>query len=140
MALKVTKVQVWAGKIDDRPGGLAAVLNPLAEAGADLDCMIARRQAPGSCAGVAFITPIKGKKVQSAAAAAGLKAAGNIATLRVDGPNKAGMGAKMISAIGDAGVNMRGVSAAVLGNKFVAYLGFDTAADADRAAKAIKKL
>jgi hypothetical protein len=140
MALKITKTQVWAGTIDDRPGGLAAVLAPLAEAGANLDCVIARRQAPGSGAGVVFVTPIKGKKVQNAAAAVGFKATNAIATLRVEGPNKAGLGAKMAAAVGEAGVNMRGLSAAVMGNKFVAYLGFDNATDADRAAKAMKKL
>lgn len=140
MALSVTKVQVWAGNIDDRPGGLAAVLNPLAKAGANLDAVIARRQAEGSGAGVVFLTPIKGKKVQDAAMAAGLKSADSVAGLRVDGPNKAGLGAKMMAAVGEAGVNMRGVSAMTLGNKFVAYLGFDNAADADSAAKVLKKL
>ncbi len=140
MALKITKMQIWAGNISDRPGGLAAVLEPLAEAGTNLDCVIARRQSPGSGEGVVFVTPIKGKKVQQAAGAAGLKAADNIATLRVEGGNKAGMAAKMASAIGEAGVNMRGFSGFVLGNKFVIYLGFDNTADADTAAKALKKL
>jgi len=140
MAMKITKMQVWAGNIEDRPGGLAAVLEPLAQAGANLDCVIARRQAPGSGQGVVFLTPVKGKKAQAAATGAGLKAAANIATLRVEGGNKAGMGAKMGRAIADAGINVRGVSACVLGNKFVAYLGFDNVADADKAAKVLKKL
>jgi hypothetical protein len=38
----------------------------------------------------------------------------------------------------DAGINVRGVSAAVIGNKFVAYIGLDSDQDADRAAKALK--
>jgi hypothetical protein len=48
------------------------------------------------------------------------------------------MGAKMTGAIADSGVNLRGLSAAVLGNRFVAYMAFDGAEDAARAAKAIK--
>ena len=44
MAVKATKVQVWAGDIPDQPGGLDAVLSQLAAAGADLECVIARRQ------------------------------------------------------------------------------------------------
>jgi hypothetical protein len=37
-------------------------------------------------------------------------------------------------------VNLRGVSAAVVGRKFVVYLGFDGNADADKAARALKAL
>jgi hypothetical protein len=49
-----------------------------------------------------------------------------------------GMGARLTSAVADEGINMRGLSAAVIGNKFVAYFGFDSGAEADRAAKAMK--
>ena len=38
----------------------------------------------------------------------------------------------------DAGINVRGVSAAVIGNKFVAYVGFDSDEDAERAMAALK--
>jgi hypothetical protein len=44
----------------------------------------------------------------------------------------------MTRAMADAGVNVRGVSAAVVGNKFVAYIGLDSEADADRAMRALK--
>jgi hypothetical protein len=40
----------------------------------------------------------------------------------------------------DSGVNPRGVSGAVLGRKFVVYLGFDGNADAAKAARALKTL
>ena len=53
---------------------------------------------------------------------------------------KAGLGSRIARAIADAGVNVRGVSAAVVGNKFVAYFGFDSADDAAKAAKAIKSV
>lgn len=150
MALKVTKVQVWAGRIEDRPGGLAAVLGPLAEASVNLECMIGRRLHAGlpgeagapapSGAGVVFVTPIKGKKAQAAASAAGLDPTQTIPTLRIDGSNKAGMSARMTAALGDAGISMRGITGACIGNKFVVYIGFDSAEDADKAAKVLKKL
>jgi hypothetical protein len=138
MGAKVTKVEVWAGEVQDRPGTLAAVLGALAGAGANLECVIARRQANKPGTDVVYVTPIKGKKVQSAAAGAGLRPAAEIATLRVEGNNKAGYGSRMTAAIGAAGVNLRGLSAAVVGTKFVAYLGFDSQEDAAKAAKAIK--
>jgi predicted amino acid-binding ACT domain protein len=66
--------------------------------------------------------------------------ASHVSTLRVEGGDKPGLGAKLANAIGGAGVNLRGVSAAVLGGKFVAYLGFDSPDDASRAAKALKAI
>jgi hypothetical protein len=139
MAVKITKVEVWAADLRDQPGGLARVLDELADAGANIECVIARRQPDRPGTGVAFVTPVKGKKVQAAARAVGMSPATNIATLRVEGANKAGAGAQLTRAVADAGVNMRGLSAAVIGNKYVAYFGFDSAADADRAMKAMKK-
>jgi hypothetical protein len=140
MALKVTKVDVWAGEMQDQPGGLAQMLEALASARASVDCVIARRQPDRPGFGVAFITPVKGKKAQDSARAAGVSPAQGIATLRVEGSDKPGLGAKIVRAIADANVNLRGVSAAVIGNKFVAYFGFDSADDAAKAAKALKSV
>lgn len=140
MALAVTKVDVWAGDIPDQPGGLSSVLGALADAGADLECVIARRQPDKPGKGVVFVSPVKGKKAQDAARGAGLKPAANIGTVRVEGPDRPGAGSRFVRAIADAGINVRGVSAAVIGNKFVAYIGVDGAADAAKAAQAVKKV
>ena len=58
MTLTITKAQVWAGDIEDQPGGLAAVLEPLGKAGVDLDFLIARRRAEKPGHGVVFLTPV----------------------------------------------------------------------------------
>lgn len=138
MALKVTKADVWHGEIPDQPGGLDKVLGGLAEAGANLEFVIARRQPENPDTGVVFVTPVKGRKVQNAAKEAGLMPAENIATLRVEGPDRPGMGHKVTQAIADADINLRGLSGAVIGNKFVAFLSFDTAADATKASRALR--
>ena len=138
MAVKVTKVQVWAGDIVDQPGGLDSVLGRLADAGANLECVISRRQPEKPGTGVVFVTPIKGKKVQAAATEAGLKTADNIVTLRVEGSDKPGVGNQMTSALASAGINVRGVTAAVIGGKFVSYVALDSAEDASKATKALK--
>jgi hypothetical protein len=138
MALKVTKVEVWAGEMPDHSGALAGLLEALAGARASVECVIARRQPDKPGSGVAFISPVKGKKVQEAARNAGIVPSMSIATLRVEGNDKPGLGAKMLRAVADAGVNLRGVSAAVIGSKFVAYFGLDNADDAAKAAKALK--
>ena len=139
MSLTVTKVDVWAAQIEDKPGGLAKLLGTLAGAGANLECVIARRDPSNAGKGVAFLTPVKGA-VRKAATAEGLKPAEKLATLKVEGNDAPGIGSRIMSAIADAGVNLRGVSGAVVGRKFVVYLGFDEKADADKAARVLKAL
>lgn len=140
MALKVTKTAVWAAEIADQPGGLAACLDALANAGASLECLIARRQPDKTGSGVAFVAPLKGKKVQAAALNAGFQMTTSIATLKVEGGDRPGLGARIAHAVAGANVNMRGASGMTVGRKLVAYLAFDSDADATAAAKAIRKI
>jgi predicted amino acid-binding ACT domain protein len=140
MALKVTKTQMWAVEIQDQPGGLGKVLATIAEAGANLECVIGRRLADKPGAAVAFVTPLRGKKVLAAAAAVGFQEAQPIATLKVEGADRPGLGAQLTKAVGEAGVSMRGLSAAVVGRQFVCYLGFDNQDDANKAAAALRAL
>ena len=138
MAVSISTVEVWAGDIQDQTGSLATLLERIAESGASLDCVIARRHPDRPGQGDVFISGSKGRKSQDAAGNAGLRKADNIATLRIEGNDKPGLGAKISRAVADAGVNVRGVSAMTLNGKFVAYVGFDSPEDADRASKAIK--
>ena len=57
MAVKITKVDVWAVEIADQPGGLARVLEALAQAGMTVECCIARRRADRPGEGTVFIAP-----------------------------------------------------------------------------------
>jgi hypothetical protein len=138
MSLTVTKIEVWAAQIEDQPGGLANLLGALASAGADLECVIARRDSANAGKGIAFLTPVKGANVRKAAKAEGLAPAEKLATLKVEGNDSPGYGSRILSAVAKAGVNLRGVSGAVVGRKFVVYLGFDGNADADKAARALR--
>lgn len=140
MALQVSSVEVWAGDLRDQPGGLAQVLEALGAAGVDLECVIARRDPSRPGVGEVFLTPLKGRAQQDAARAAGLLPAAELATIRVEGPNRVGLGGRITRAVAAAGVNMRGVSAAVVGNRFVTYIGFDSDADAATAARVLKAL
>src|SRR5438132_9080874 len=115
MSFKVSKVDVWAVELEDRPGGLADKLGPLGEAGASLECVIARRDPSKPGKGVAFVSPVKGAKAQKAAKSAGLSATKDLATLRVEGSDAPGLGYRLTSALAAAGINLRGLSAASLG-------------------------
>ena len=137
MAYTVDKVDVWSMSLDDRVGALDTVLAPLAEAGANLQFVLGRRSKPGQ--GLVFLAPLKGAAVQRAAKKAGLQKDTGMTALRIEGPDKAGAGAKLTRALADAGVNLRGFAAMALGRKMVLYIALDSAADAAKARDVLKK-
>ena len=138
MPFEVKKLDVWTGEIDDKVGGLASKLESLAKAGVDLQFLVARREPHLPGRGVVFLSGISGAKGTKAAADAGLAKASNVVALRVEGPNKAGAAYQITRRLADAGINLRGVSAGVMGKKFQLFLAFDNAADADKAARSVR--
>jgi hypothetical protein len=134
----VKKVEIWHGEIDDHIGGLTSCLEPLGDAGADLDVVIARRQPHVRGKGVVFVGPINGSKARQAAEAAGLRKAGDVSALHVEGPNRPGECRRLTGVLAEAGINLRGLSALAIGARFVAALAFDNAADADQAARVLR--
>jgi hypothetical protein len=140
MALNVTRADVWAARIEDRPGGLAEKLAALAEAGAKLEFVVARRASERPGAGVVFLTPLKGAAQTRAAKKAGFETTKSLHSLRVEGTDKPGLGAKMTQALAQARINLRGLSAAAVGPRCVVHLAFDSSADAAKAARLLKRL
>ena len=137
MAYKNSKVEVWVGDILNRPGMLARVLESLSNAGAKLEFMIARRVADSTSR--VFLAPIKGKKQKQAASEMGLVIAGGLHALRIEGPDRPGLGADLTRAVADQGLNLRGASAAALGKKCVFYLAFEREEDLEAASKIVRK-
>jgi hypothetical protein len=140
MALKATRAEVWAVSVDDRAGGVADKLEALAGAGANFEMVFARRTPEAAGQGVLFVTPLKGAKAQRAAASLGMGKPQTIYSVRVEGGDQAGLGAKIARALGDAGISFRGLSAIAMGRKFISYLALDSAEDADKAIRALKKI
>jgi hypothetical protein len=137
MSLIVEKEEVWAASIEDQPGALAHKLTMLAETGADLEFLIARRAPDKPGTGVVFVTPLRGDKEVRAAALLGFTVTNSLHSVCVEGQNQPGICAKLTQKLAAAGINLRGLSAASLGTQFVMHLAFDNEGDA---AKAIKLL
>ena len=137
MAYTIKKVDVWAGDIMNRPGALARVLESLRNADAQLEFMIARRVSDSTSR--VFIAPLKGAKQKRAAGDVGLVPAARMHALRIEGPDKAGLGAAITRALGDKDVNIRGASAAAIGKKAVMYFAFGDELEMKRAVGVIKK-
>lgn len=138
-SLKVTKVDVWAAGLQDRPGALAKKLEALAQGGANLQFVISRRLDKGS-RGVVFVTPLKGAKQIRAAKAAGFRKTRSLQSVRVQAANRRGGLARITKALAAAGINLRGCSAAAMGDAGIAHFAFDRAADASRAIRILKAL
>lgn len=138
MNLIVERADVWAADFEDRPGGLAAVLKQLQDAGSDLDFIVARRRSESPGQAVVFIAPLRQQAETAAAARAGFNVANSIRSLRVQGQNAPGLAAEIIQRLAEAELNLRGVSAAELGTRFVMYIGFDCEADAEKAVSVLQ--
>ena len=140
MTLNISRVDVWAASIEDKPGGLADKLDALAAAGAKLEFVVARRAPDKPGTGVVFLTPLTGPAQIRAAKAAGFEKTKTLHSVRIEGPDKPGLGAQITRAMAEAGINLRGLSAAAIGKKFVAHLAVDSSADATKAAGILRRL
>ena len=138
MGLTVERVDVWAASIKDQPGGLGWVLAGLHEAGADLEFVVARRSPEEPGTGVVFVTPLRGDAQVAAAADLGFNITNSLHSVRVEGENRPGMGAEITQKLASAGINLRGLSAGVIGGRFILYIGLDTPGDADQALEILR--
>ncbi len=138
--MKAKRVDTWAAALKDKPGALADKLKALSAAGANLEFVIARRSPEKRGAGVVFVTPIKTPKQARAAGVTGFKKTTTLHTVSVEGVNKRGQGARLAQALAEKGLNLRGLSAAAIGNKFVCHIAVDTEADANKAMRILRGL
>src|SRR3954471_21493652 len=140
MAIKASRHDIWMAIIDDRAGGAAAKLEALAAAGASLEVVLARRTPEHPSQGVLFVSPIEGKKVLGAAGQADFHRAENIHGIRIEGTDKPGLGAKIARALAEANISFRGMNAMATGKNFLSFIAVDTADDAAKAVKVLRKL
>lgn len=139
MDLLVERVDVWAATIQDKPGGLAEVLGALRDVGADLQFVIARRAQDEPGKGVVFVTPLQGDREFAAAAQLGFNVTHTLHSVQVMGRDRPGVAAGLTQKLADAGINLRGFSASVIGTQFVAYIAVDSLQNANQAIKILKK-
>lgn len=138
MKCRITKEHVWGGALDDRPGALADKLAALRDGGLDLELIIARRDWSG--VGLLFISPLRTLAELETAERAGLTRDQTITTLRIEAPNRLGLGARIAGALAEAGVNLQSYSALALGDKSVTNIAFDNDNDSRRAREVLEAM
>ena len=139
MELSVERVDVWAATIEDKPGGLAQVLSALRDAAVDLQFVVARRTPEAPDKGVVFVAPLQGEREIRAATQVGFSITTSLYSVRVMGLDHLGAIAQRTQMLADGGINLRGVSAAVLGTQFIAYLAIDSLDDAEKAVDILQR-
>jgi len=138
MAMVVKKITVWRTEVDNQTGALARLLEGLSAAKGSLDVVMGYRIPGQHERAVIEVWPVSGKKLSQAAGAAGLRPS-ETPTLLVQGDDRPGLGHAMARALAGAGINMVFLVAQVIGRRYSAIFGFESAADADRAAGLLRK-
>jgi glycine cleavage system regulatory protein len=134
MGFKLDRVHVWAGEVADQAGGVASKLALLAQANANLEFILTKRQPDKPGTGILYVAPVTGPLQVRAAKAAGMQETQAPVVLRVEGDNEAGLAHRLTQQWALAGISMQELTMAVIGGKFVGYAAFDTVNDANRAA------
>jgi hypothetical protein len=132
--MTVKRITLWRGDHEDRLGALAGVLGPIRAAGADLQVVMAYRESGGLRRAVFEVYPLSGKSTKRS----GL-APSTVPTLLVTGDNRRGVGHAMTEALAVAGISLNFLVAQVIGRKYSAVFGFESDADARRAAPLLRR-
>ena len=80
-----------------------------------------------------FVAPLQNDAEIRAASQVGFSVTPSLHSVRVMGLDQQGIIAILTEKLAEGGINLRGVSAAVLGSQFIAYLAVDSLDDANRA-------
>jgi hypothetical protein len=140
MSFKMDRVHVWATEVKDEPGGVAAKLSRLDEAGADLEYVYTQRFSDKPGYGVLCVAPISGSEQIKAAKASGMHEVSDPIVMRLEGDNTAGLAHRLKHAWATAGINLHGSILTVIGTKFVGFVTFDSVADANKAARILAEV
>jgi hypothetical protein len=134
------RVHVWSGEVADQVGATASKLAFLAQAGANLEYVFTKRLTDKPGRGVLYVAPVTGPVQVRAAREAGLTETFTPVVHRLEGDNLAGLAHRVTQQWAVAGINLQGLTLAVLDNHFVGYVAFDTVDDANRAAQILADL
>ena len=138
MAVTIKPITLWRCEVQDRPGALAEVLEPLAAAAADLQVVMGYKVPGERTRSVLELWPVSGRKLTRVAESAGLTPSPT-PTLWVAGDNRPGLGHAIARAIADAGINLSFLVAQATGRKYSAVFGFESEVDAKKAGGVIRK-
>jgi hypothetical protein len=138
MPVKVERITLWRGDVEDHPGALARVLASQVAAGSDLKIVMGYRLPGAPRRAVLELYPIVRARARNAARATGLHASAT-PTLLVGGDDRPGLAHVLTQSLADAGINLSFAVALAAGPRYSAVLGFENDADATRALALLRR-
>lgn len=139
MDITVKQIRLWRTEVAERPGALAAALEPLAQHGADLQ-VVRVRAAPGRAnRNVVEVYAGRGRRAAAVAQAAGFSLSA-ATTLLLQGQNQPGFAYAIANAVAWAGIGVRDHEAGVVDTRFSSTLTFSSEEDARKAIKVIRRV
>ena len=139
MAVTIERVQLWRTEIRNKPGVLAAALEPLAHGGVDLRVVTEHRVPGRATRAVVEVLLESGRRAVRAAKAAGFTLSPT-PVLLVEGDNRPGLAYAVTGAIAWAGIAVKFLSMQVVGDRYSAVLGFRNDGDARKASSLIRRV
>lgn len=85
------------------------------------------------------VTPLHSDQEIRVASQVGFNVTRRLHVVRITGKDRPGIAAALTQRLGEAGINLRGFSASVIGTQFVAYVALDSLDDANQAIDALAK-
>ena len=140
MSFKWDRVPVWSCEITDQPGSVASKLAHLAQAEANLEYIFTKRLPDKPGLGILYVAPVTGAAQVRAAKTADMHEVDSPIVRRIEGDNEAGLAHHVTQQWAIVGINLQGLTMAVLAGKFIGYAAFDTVNDANRAAQIVADL
>ena len=142
MAFTVRKVKIRSAEVKHEAGALANALAPVADARVDIEAIAAyaTKGEAGESTRVYCAVSETDRKGSAALKAAGLLPDTASPALLIQGDDKVGLTREIAAAVAAAGISMRVCIGLTSGRKFAILLGFDTGADATKAAAKLRAL
>lgn len=136
MSVIIKRATLWVTETPNTPGVLGAKLGPLADQGVDLDLLMGYSH-PDKSRATIEVFPVTDARAQRAARAAGFSKA-PFPCVVITGPNRAGLGRDVASALADAGININFFVAQVIGRKYTGMFSFEADSEADLAVRILR--
>ncbi|HWL94807.1 MAG TPA: hypothetical protein VNT79_14915 [Phycisphaerae bacterium] len=136
MSITIKKAVLWRTEVSNKPGAMGASLAPLADQGINLDLVMGYTNPDKTLASIE-VFPIGSAKAQREARKVGFSKA-EFPCVVVQGKNQAGLGKKVASALGEAGINLNFFVAQAIDGEYVGLFSFEAQSEADLAVKVLR--
>ncbi len=134
--MTIRKITLWRREVDSRPEALAEVLEPFVNTGTDLQVVMRYRHPREDNKAIVEVCPQSSEEEEQwrlVMQASGLKAS-YVPALLIEGDHVSGLSYSVAKTIADLNLKIMFLVAQTIDGKYTATIGFESNADAEKAA------